>query len=89
MCLTAEQAVQRAESLGQRFDVFGGAEPARDQIREEAVVFAHSLQEEGRLISLHDVGNKNRTYPCVEFKKHATHTSHVAVKAAARVSMKC
>lgn len=44
--LTAEQAVQRAELLSQRFHVLGGAEPAGDRIAEEAVVSAHGLQEE-------------------------------------------
>lgn len=44
--LTAQQVVQRAQPLSERFDVFGGAEPAGDEIAEEAVVFAHRLQEE-------------------------------------------
>lgn len=43
VCLTAEQVVQRAEFLSQRFHMFGGAEPARDQITEETVVFTHRL----------------------------------------------
>lgn len=46
LCLTAEQAVQRTESLTERFDMFGGAEPAGDGICEETVVFTHGLQEE-------------------------------------------
>ncbi len=41
--LTAEQAVQRADSLSERSDMFGGAEPAGDQIIEETVVFTHRL----------------------------------------------
>lgn len=44
--LTAEQVVRRAESLSERFDVFGGAEPAGDRIIEETVVFTHRLKEE-------------------------------------------
>ena len=48
MCLTAQQTVQRAESLTERFDMFGGAEPAGDHITEETVIFTHGLQEERR-----------------------------------------
>lgn len=46
LCLTAEQAIQRAESLRERFNMFGGAEPAGDHITEESVIFTHRLQEE-------------------------------------------
>ncbi len=46
--LTAQQAVQRAEPLSERLDMFGGAEPAGDRITEETIVFAHRLREEER-----------------------------------------
>lgn len=46
LCLTAEQAIQWAESLSERFDMFGGGKPAGDQITEETVIFAHRLQDE-------------------------------------------
>lgn len=46
LCLTAEQAVQRTQSLTERFHMLGGAEPAGDGICEETVIFTHRLQEE-------------------------------------------
>lgn len=53
LCLTAEQSLQRAESLSERFDMFGGGEPAGDQIIEETVVFTYRLQGKEEMVCCH------------------------------------
>lgn len=72
-CLTAEQAVQRAESLTQSFDMFGGAEPAGDGVTEEAVIFTHRLEEEDKMLHLlswtHVIFPKHSTSTKVKFQK--------------------
>lgn len=59
MPLTAEEVVQRAESLTEGSDVFGGAEPAGHHVGEEIVVFTHRLQERSAVsegqVQLHQV----------------------------------